>query len=124
MGQVLSLPVQLTSEDCGECGGTFAINTTYRQRCYDEGKKVFHCPYCQTPWGWTGKGRLQIAERELEAERVRLRLALARENTERAEKEKLERKLKRVGRGVCPECNRSFANLARHMNCKHLEKAK
>lgn len=119
MGQLLHLAVQLTQEDCGECGGSFAINTAYRQRCYDQGKKTFACPYCKTDWGWTGKGRLQIVEAELRAERERLSRALARENEERAAKEKMERKLKRVGRGVCPDCNRTFANLARHMNCKH-----
>ena len=37
-------------------------------------------------------------------------------------KDKLARKLKRVGRGVCPECNRTFQNLASHMACKHGEK--
>jgi hypothetical protein len=119
MGQVLQLAIQLTQEDCGECGGVFAVNTAYRQRCYDEGKKTFACPYCKTDWGWTGRGRLQVAEQALAAERQRLQAALARENAERAEREKLARKLKRVGRGTCPECNRSFQNLARHMNCKH-----
>ena len=119
MGQVLHLNVQLTSEDCGKCGGTFAINTTYRQKCYDEGKQMFACPYCKTEWGWTGRGMLQIAEKALAEERERLRLALARENEERAAKDKLSRKLKRVWRGVCPWCNRTFENLARHMNCKH-----
>lgn len=38
MGKVLHLSVQLTQEDCGECGGVFAVNSTYRQRCYDEEK--------------------------------------------------------------------------------------
>ena len=119
MGQVLHLSVQLTSEDCGHCGGTFAVNSTYRQQCYDTGKGTFACPYCKTDWGWTEAGELQKAQRELAAEKERLRLALSRENEQRDEKEKLERKLKRVGRGVCPNCNRTFVNLARHMNCKH-----
>lgn len=119
MGQVLQLAIQLRQEDCGECGGVFAINQTYWQRCYDEGKKTFACPYCKTDWGWTGRGKLQEAERALAAERARHQATLARENEIRAAKEKMERKLKRVGRGVCPDCNRTFANLARHMNCKH-----
>lgn len=122
MGQVLNLAVQLRQEDCGECGGVFAINQVYWQRCYDEGRKTFACPYCKTDWGWTGRGLLQQKEKELAAEKERLRLALARENDERAAKEKLARKLKRVKRGVCPECNRTFDNLARHMNCKHGDK--
>lgn len=119
MGQVLQLAVQLTQEDCGECGGVFAVSSAYRQRCYDEGKKTFACPYCKTDWGWTGRGALQTAKDALAAEQARHRATLARENEVRAAKEKMERKLKRVGRGVCPECNRTFENLARHMNCKH-----
>ena len=119
MGQVLHLSVQLTSEDCGHCGGTFAVNTTYRQRCYDTGNGTFACPYCKTDWGWTGKGKLQRVQAELEAERKRKECALARENEQRAAREKAERKLKRVHKGVCPECKRAFPNLARHMNTKH-----
>lgn len=121
MGQVLSLAVSLTSEDCGNCGGVFAVNTTYRQRCYDTGKGTFACPYCKTDWGWTGRGRLQVVEGELRAERERLQRALARENEERLAREKAERKLKRVSNGVCPCCTRSFQNLAAHIKNKHPE---
>ena len=32
---------------------------------------------------------------------------------------KAARKLNRVAKGICPECKRSFTNLARHMKCKH-----
>lgn len=38
-----------------------------------------------------------------------------------AEKAKVERKLARVKRGVCPCCNRSFNNLQRHMATKHAD---
>ena len=119
MGQILRLSVELVSEDCGKCGGTFAINSTYRKKCYDDGKQMFACPYCKTEWGWTGRGALQLAQKALAAEQERHRLTLARENEERAEKELLARKLMRVNKGVCPKCNRTFANLARHMECKH-----
>ena len=122
MGQVLTLPVTLVSEDCGNCGGTFAINQTYHQQCYETGKGLFACPYCYTKWGWENRGLLQQTQKELAAEKERLRLALARENQERAEKNRLASKLKRVDRGVCPQCNRTFSNLARHMACKHKPK--
>lgn len=118
MGQLLTLAVTLTTIDCGECGGSYAINERFRKQCQDHGRS-WTCPYCKTGWGFSGRGALQEAQRELEEEKKRLRLALARENEERAAKEKLARKLKRVGRGTCPECNRSFQNLARHMHCKH-----
>lgn len=121
MGQPLALYVQLTEINCGECGGTYAINERYRKQREDK-SGFWTCPYCKCSWGY-GEGALQRAQRELEAEKQRTRLALARENAERAEKDKLARKLKRVGRGTCPDCNRSFQNLARHMACKHGDKA-
>ena len=117
MGIPLAVTVTLTEISCGECGGTYAINERYRQQKYDK-SGFWHCPYCDCNWGY-GEGELARAKRELEAEKQRTRLALARENEERAAKEKMARKLKRVGRGVCPECNRTFANLAQHMTCKH-----
>lgn len=118
MGQVLQLSISLYTVDCGSCGGSYAINECYRQQCSDYGRS-WTCPYCKTGWGYSGRGELQQKEKELAAEKQRLQLALARENNERAAKEKALRKLKRVGRGVCPECNRTFSNLAKHMNCKH-----
>ena len=34
---------------------------------------------------------------------------------------KIEKQLKRIHKGVCPCCNRSFTNLKRHMETKHPE---
>ncbi len=110
MGQPLTVTVTLTEIDCGQCGGTYAINERYRQQKYER-KGYWHCPYCQTDWGYE-KGQLELTQERLKA-------ALARENEERAAKDKALRKLKRVGQGVCPECNRTFLNLAAHMTCKH-----
>jgi hypothetical protein len=70
------------------------------------------------------KSDAQKLREQLEAEKQRHQATLARENEERAAKEKLERKLKRVHRGVCPHCNRTFQNLARHMCSKHSETPK
>ena len=116
--QTLQLTVQLMSEDCGQCGGTYAINERYRKQCQDYGKS-WTCPYCKADWGFEGEGALQEVERALTQEKERHSRTLARENTERAAKEKLARKLTRVSRGVCPECNRTLSNLARHMASKH-----
>ena len=118
MGQALQLAVALTSVDCGSCGGTYAINERFRKQCQDYGRS-WTCPYCKTGWGFSGNGELEKTTRELAAERQRLQAALSRENAERAEKNRLERKLKRVNKGVCPECKRTFQNLARHMCTQH-----
>ena len=115
------ISVTLTQISCGSCGGTYAINERYRKDREDKGES-WTCPYCRCGWGYS-KGTIQELKEELEAERKRTRLALERENEERLEKDRLARKLKRVGRGVCPECNRTFENLARHMKCKHEKSA-
>lgn len=117
----IQVTVELTEINCGECGGTYAINERYRQQKYQKGES-WNCPYCRTGWGYSGNSENEKLRRELAAEKQRKESALARENEERAARERLERKLKRVNRGVCPDCNRSFQNLARHMACKHSKK--
>lgn len=118
MGQPIPITITLTEISCGCCGGVYAINESYRSRAYDHGES-WTCPYCKVGWGYSGKGALQIAEKALKEERERHQRTIARLNEEAAAKAKAERKLKRVSRGTCPECNRTFQNLARHMACKH-----
>jgi len=123
MGQVNPVYVQdtLTAEQCYKCAVWFAMPQSLQTRCRGTGETIY-CP--------NGHGQVYMKSteaklrEELEAERQRKIAALSEANEQRMERERLERKLKRVGRGVCPECNRSFANLAKHMNCKHAEKAK
>lgn len=114
----LHVSVLLTEINCGECGGTYAINERYREQRHQKGES-WTCPYCKTGWGYSGKSENAKLKRELAEEQQRLQRALARENEERAAKEKLARKMKRLSRGVCSECNRTFQNLARHMCTQH-----
>lgn len=120
--QALELAVSLTSIDCGECGGTYAINERYRKQCSDLGRS-WTCPYCKTDWGYSGNGALDKAKRELEAERQRKAAALERANAAETERARIEKEIKRMKKrataGVCPCCNRSFVALARHMQSKH-----
>jgi hypothetical protein len=113
----VELAVTLTQINCGDCGGTYAINERYRQQKAEK-SGFWNCPYCKCSWGY-GKGENAELRDQVAATQQRLNAALSRENEERAAKEKVERKLKRVKRGVCPECNRTFQNLALHMTCKH-----
>lgn len=113
--------VTLTQIVCGECGGAYAIAEPFRARCQEAGK-FWTCPYCKTVWGF-GKGEIDKERERLAEERERHRTTLARLNEANIEKAALERKLKRVNRGVCPHCTRTFANVARHIKCKHPESA-
>lgn len=116
MGYALPIQDELVTEQCYKCAVWFAFPRSLQNHCRSD-LLTFYCP--------NGHGQVytksdaQKLREQLAAEQARHQATLARENEQRAEKERLERKLKRVGRGVCPECNRSFANLARHMNCKH-----
>lgn len=114
--------VELTEINCGECGGTYAINERYREQQAEKGG-TWNCPYCKVGWGYSGRGENAQLKLAIEAERRNKIAALNRANQAAAERDKLARKLKRVGRGVCPECNRTFSDLARHMVCKHTKLA-
>lgn len=118
MGLALAVTITLTEISCGECGGTYAINERYRQQKYQKGE-CWTCPYCKTTWGYSGKGENAQLKRELEEERQRKFQALERANAAEAAQRKAQGKLNRVNRGVCPSCNRTFQNLARHMCTQH-----
>ncbi len=122
----------LTTINCGECGGVYAIAQRYHQTCYEEGS-AWNCPYCKVGWGFAcNNGENDRLRRQLKAalsaeqrERAahdQTRSAL--EHTERrrrAEKAAKTRVRNRVAAGVCPCCNRTFQNLARHMQSQHPE---
>ena len=106
----------LETEQCCNCGIWFAIPQAVQKRLLENGA-LFYCPNGHSQH-YT-KTEIQKLRENLAAEESRHRSTLSRLNEEKAERERVERKLKRVGRGVCPECNRSFQNLAQHMACKH-----
>lgn len=107
---------------CGVCGVRHLMPTTKRETCAKEGpSRSWFCP--------NGHERVY---RESEADKVRRELNNARQQIARAEDEAREataratkaenakkRLEKRINAGLCPCCNRSFQNLARHMASKH-----
>lgn len=115
----ISQQIELTVINCGHCGGTYALNERYRAHRAQVGG-AWTCPYCQGGWGYV-EGENARLKRELEETETRLRSAKCEVLAERNLKERAERKLRRVNRGVCPCCKRSFQNLARHMATKHPE---
>lgn len=105
---------------CGECGVPFGLSDEFMaERKRDH--KTWYCPngHARHYPGITDAEKI----RRLEAERTHLRdqrdAAERSRAAQKAQATKLRGKLKRVENGVCPECNRSFQDLARHMASKH-----
>lgn len=132
MGYALHDATGYTAETCCNCGIQFCITTAlYNKRRSDQG--TFYCP--------NGHGQHYSGRTEVEKERDRLKAELqreqaARESAERSRKwaesrakganiaagkakAKANRLMARVHAGVCPDCNRTFKQLAAHMKSKH-----
>lgn len=95
---------------CARCGCLFALTEHFMDSRRDD-HGSFYCPM----------GHSNIFPGKSEAEKLREELAkeISRRSTAEHEKEKVEKKLNRVANGVCPDCNRSFTNIRRHMKTKH-----
>lgn len=120
---------QLTTIECGRCGGIYAIGETYRDKCHDDGTS-WNCPYCRVGWGYAGNSRVEqltrklaFQERELAHETARHKWTKSNlkdtEHRRRGEKAAKTRLKNRAAAGVCPCCNRTFKQLAAHMKTKH-----
>jgi hypothetical protein len=121
--------VVLWDHTCGRCGGAYAISKAFRDQCFKDGKGRWHCPYCQSPWSYSESETTRL-QRQLDSERKRTEWARqeaenerqrreAAEHRERAQKAAKTRLKNRIAHGVCPCCQRTFENLARHMETKH-----
>lgn len=128
MTAIHAVSVQLIEINCGECGGVYAVNERFHTHKREKGG-FWTCPYCKTGWGFDPNGsELAKAKRQVEEERKRKEDALARANAaiQRADKaeQSLHRHKTRASNGVCPCCQRTFKQLARHMAAKHPDYAK
>jgi hypothetical protein len=121
--------VVLETMTCCNCGMTFAMPERYLRKLREQGD-AFYCP--------AGHGQ---HFRDSEVARLKKEVAAAQRQTEqykgwykaeqgdhehtrnrlRATKGVLTKTKKRVAAGVCPCCNRSFQDLARHMAGQHPE---
>ncbi len=122
----------LTTETCCNCGVAFAMDTAlYQQRRKDHAS--FYCPNGHSQY-YTGQTDEQkrIAELERAVELAKRETESARHSRQWAEsrakganiaaglaKAAARRLRRRVEAGVCPDCHRTFKQLAAHMKCKH-----
>jgi hypothetical protein len=110
----ISLMFDFAVTECCVCGIAFAVPARFKQ-VLQETHRTFYCP--------NGHGQSYLGQTEVE----RLRDKLKTQNSELEVRTRAllnaqvaEAKLrKRIAGGVCPCCNRTFQNLARHMSAKH-----
>lgn len=119
---------QLTVQECCNCHVTFAI-----PKSWDDALRQSHATfYCPAGHGLSYRGeteeeklrkRLKLEQRwnrDAEASNTALRDQLgATERSLRGHKAANTRIKNRIAAGVCPCCNRSFQNVARHMAGQH-----
>lgn len=135
--QTLSIQrkLELVTETCSSCGVLFAMDKELQQaRVVD--KRQFYCPNGHSQH-YLGKSETQKLREQLDEERRQRQSAEQRvamwqddykEADARATRERnrangykghATRITKRAKAGVCPCCNRTFQQLARHMATKH-----
>lgn len=119
---------------CYTCGCKFGISDELHRRAVEDKKGSVYCPACAKGTCWTGETEAEKLRRQLKDEKAkRLREQAGAEQREaelldkcntlersrRSERAAKTRIKNRVAAGVCPCCNRTFQNLARHMESKH-----
>lgn len=115
---------------CCRCGTNFWIPDELYQAAKRSPKISFYCPYGHEqhyPAGESEADKMrrerdrlaqQIAYKDDQIKRQR-ELREAAERRASAARGQVTKIKNRVGHGVCPCCNRTFENLARHMMTKH-----
>jgi hypothetical protein len=112
----------LTALQCQTCGVWHAIPKAMHDNCVEEGG-FWHCPNGHQR-GYR-EGRKEREAVRLERDRLKQRVSELNDTIalERASKEAAAKKVKQLQKrakaGVCPCCNRSFANMAAHMKTCH-----
>ena len=112
----------MTTMHCGKCGIAFAMTMEKYDRCHDYGEDWYctngHCRIFTENENTKLTNQLWAAQQE--TQRAQNRAIQAESLTVRTSKQYY-RIRDRVMAGVCPCCNRTFENLARHMQSKHPE---
>ena len=115
----VSRVVELMEMECKTCGMYYAVPASFYNSLFDNGG-FYHCP-AGHGWGWEKGNKQKQVEHDEINKRLQEQMRIATEQAERAAKaeKELKRIKKRTHAGLCTCCNRTFQNLARHMQTKH-----
>jgi hypothetical protein len=129
-GITINQELTLVTEACCNCGIVFAMPSSFHRQLLDspgpKGKQ-FYCPngHSQHYVGTSDAEKLKQARETAEFWKTRHRATKdqldASERSKRAIKGHLTRTKKRIGKGVCPCCDRFFENVHNHMATEHPE---
>jgi hypothetical protein len=114
-----------TVHECGECGVPFALEDEYDDNRQQD-HRTFYCPNGHQRY-YPGPSREEKLKRQLEQttqalSRTQSQLTVT-QRQKSAAKGQLTKTRRRIANGVCPCCNRTFADLAGHMHTQHPEYA-
>lgn len=114
--------VQYEYMHCGECDMDFAVPDEFYKKRKEDGER-WYCPrgHCRV-FRDSDLERTKKALNEAQLRNNKLATELMNARNEADKVKKAKRKLEvRIEKGVCPCCNRTFANIQRHMATKHPE---
>ena len=131
-GLTFTKTITMITEICCNCGVAFAMPSDLQEIFLNNPTKSFYCPnghgqhYRDSK---EGKLRREAEQKLMETQRL-----LEQKKNELADSDQIKaimqkqldrsiRKLKRIENGVCPDCNRHFTNLERHIKTKHYKAA-
>lgn len=131
---------ELTIIECSECSSSIALTNEHRGWALKDSRITFYCPRGHAQhYGDSELDRVKAklaeqtriaTEQAARAQQAQARMQSAELAEERAvtERNAAQREVKRMktraAAGVCPCCNRTFVQLARHMKTKHPEAAR
>ncbi len=120
--------LELVKVECCNCGCVYGLTETMERRMRDS-HALFYCPNGHSQYfpGETEAEKLkrQVAQLQTSIEHKDANISSLREQRSALERSRAAlkgvhtRTCNRVKNGVCPCCNRTFANLAAHMHTKH-----
>lgn len=111
--------IEFRSLSLGCCGQVVAMPEEWIE-ARKRSREVFHCPNCGDTRVFTEKTREQQAREAAERRAAEAELEASEARTKATETSRRYNRMRnRIRNGVCPCCNRTFDNLARHMATKH-----
>lgn len=108
---------QMVTLRCHKCGVPYGIPDYFQERRREDHEAF----YCINGHGacYSAANETEKLRSELEKANRAKQMALDSARMEAEQRKKAERKLDRINKGVCTKCNRTFTNIARHMQSKH-----